>query len=222
MTKSFKLPRRVYAHHGAYFFVDNKHKWHRLCKIAEGEKVLYQKLAEKLDELGVKRLGGMPRMLADYQKEYLPTLAATTRIQHEREYSNIAEAFGDFNYDEVTPNTVSKFLKQFKDTPRTRQSYKSRLSSFFAWCAVEHDLEHNPVREVSIAPPQKRDRYITHAEFHAIREALLIGEKGGKTRSGEMIQCFIDLCYLTAQRSTEIRNLKWSEVGDANLRCRSH
>jgi integrase len=25
-----------------------------------------------------------------------------------------------------------------------------------------------------------------------------------------MMQCFIDLCYLTAQRSTEIRNLRWS------------
>ena len=25
-----------------------------------------------------------------------------------------------------------------------------------------------------------------------------------------MMQCFIDLCYLTAQRSTEIRNLRWT------------
>jgi integrase len=215
MTKNFKLPRRVYAHHGAYFLVDNEHKWHRLCKIDEGEKSLYKNLAEKLDELGAKRLGSMPRMLAEYQKEYLPTLAVTTRIQYEHEYANIAKAFGEFNYDEITPKTVNNFLKQFKDRPRTRQSYKSRLSSFFAWCVVEHDLEYNPVREVSIAPPDKRDRYITHAEFHRIREALLTGERGGKTLSGDMMQCFVDLCYLTAQRSTEIRNLKWSVIGDA-------
>jgi integrase len=25
-----------------------------------------------------------------------------------------------------------------------------------------------------------------------------------------MMQCFVDLCYLTAQRSTEIRNLRWA------------
>jgi integrase len=27
-----------------------------------------------------------------------------------------------------------------------------------------------------------------------------------------MMQCFFDLCYLTAQRSTEIRTLQWSQV----------
>jgi integrase len=74
--------------------------------------------------------------------------------------------------------------------------------------------EHNPVREVAIEKPKKRDRYITHAEYHAIRDALLTGSKGNKTLSGEMMKCFVDLCYLTAQRSTEIRNLKWSDIGD--------
>ena len=29
------------------------------------------------------------------------------------------------------------------------------------------------------------------------------------------MQCFIDLCYLTAQRSTEIRTLKWSQIDRA-------
>ena len=40
-------------------------------------------------------------------------------------------------------------------------------------------------------------------------------ERGGrqltaKVPTGPMMQCFIDLCYLTAQRSTEIRNLRWT------------
>ena len=33
-----------------------------------------------------------------------------------------------------------------------------------------------------------------------------------KTPTGPMMQCFIDLCYLTAQRSTEIRELTWAQV----------
>src|SRR5260363_329830 len=47
--------------------------------------------------------------------------------------------------------------------------------------------------------PKARDRYNTVAEYHRIRDALLIGADGRPTSSGAMVQCYIDLCYLLYQ-----------------------
>jgi integrase len=43
--------------------------------------------------------------------------------------------------------------------------------------------------------------------FHAIRDAL-----------PAMGKCSLDLCYLTAQRTTEIRFLRWSQIKDGNIK----
>jgi integrase len=37
----------------------------------------------------------------------------------------------------------------------------------------------------------------------------------GKVNTGPMMQCFIELCYLTCQRSTEIRLLTWEQIDRA-------
>ncbi|WP_081463671.1 tyrosine-type recombinase/integrase [Candidatus Glomeribacter gigasporarum] len=60
--------------------------------------------------------------------------------------------------------------------------------------------------------PKARDRYITDAEYHRIRDALLIGADGRPTSSGAMVQCYIDLCYLLYQRTTEVRLLRWDQI----------
>ena len=99
------------------------------------------------------------------------------------------------------------------------QVYRSCLMQFFTWCCQpEQDLRtDNPVREITTKAPRKRKRKLTAAEFHAIRDQLLVSDKGNKRLSGEMMQCFIDLCYLAAQRSTEIRLLRWSQIVDEHI-----
>jgi hypothetical protein len=126
MSKQSGLPRRVYPKHGAYWFVDRKHKWHRLCAIAEGEKMLYERLSAKLEELEEKRVGNVQALIEDYKKEYLPSLAASTAQQYRAQYDAIAKGFREFNYGEVTPKIIKTFLKQFSATPRTQSSTRGR------------------------------------------------------------------------------------------------
>lgn len=68
--------------------------------------------------------------------------------------------------------------------------------------------------------------YIPHAHFLAIREALAVYrykrlkdgkevEVEAKVPTGPEMQVFVDLCYLTCQRSTDIRELRWSQVDEA-------
>lgn len=129
----------------------------------------------------------------------------------------ISEAFGAFDLEEVRPVDIAHFVDQWEGR-RAAQIYRARLSDFFAW-AIRRGLRHdNPAREVTVDTPPRRARYITHGEYHAIRDALLIGADGRPTRSGPMVQAYVDLCYLLYQRTTEIRLLKTSDVrGDAIL-----
>ncbi len=51
---------------------------------------------------------------------------------------------------------------------------------------------------------EARDRYLTDDEFRAIRE-----------RATEWLQIAMDIAYLTASRPSDIRGMKWSDVGSA-------
>ena len=70
----------------------------------------------------------------------------------------------------------------------------------------------NPCREVKVEKVSASKVYITDQQYHAIRDAALIGKDGRPTPSGVTLQCYMDLCYLLYQRSTEIRLLKKENI----------
>lgn len=205
-----KLPKRVYAKHGSYWFVDIERRWHKLARVVDGEAKMYSALAARLEAVPPTR---MPMAIATFKREYLPGLAVTTQKEHARLLDIAAGEFTEFDVADVRPADVSMSVKQLYGTKATAaHHYKARLSTFFRW-AVERGLRaDNPCREIWLKAPAQRDRYITDDELLDIRQALLTGKDGKPTRAGAIAQCFVDLCYLTAQRPTDIRKLLWSQV----------
>ncbi|MER2518588.1 MAG: tyrosine-type recombinase/integrase [Candidatus Accumulibacter phosphatis] len=128
----------------------------------------------------------------------------------------VERAFADFDLAQVTPADVATFLDQW-DGRRSAQAYRGHLSKFFAWSCRKGLLNANPAREVTVTTPKKRDVYMTDEQYKAIRDALLIGDDGRPTRTGVMVQCYMDLLYLLYQRGTEIRLLKWADVRDDGI-----
>jgi integrase len=212
------LPGRVHPKHGAYYFVgvapDGTRKWERLCRINEGKAKMFERLAEILDK--GKKIGNMPRWINEYKRTQLNDLAFETRKIYDAYYDVIAESFEEFDVQSVWPAHIAEFLEHYADRPRTAQAYKARFTAFFIWCCEPKQSlrKDNPTREVKIAKPKKRKRYITHEEYHSIRNAMLAGANGRRTPAGEMMQCAMDLIYLTAQRSTEIRLLQLNHIKD--------
>lgn len=155
----------------------------------------------------------MPIAIATFKREHLPGLAVTTQKEHARLLEKAAAEFAEFEVADVRPADVSTSVKQlYAGRATAARHYKARLSTFFRW-AVERGLRaDNPCREIWLKAPAPRDRYITDDELLDIRQALLTGEDGKPTRAGAIAQCFVDLCYLTAQRPTDIRKLLWSQV----------
>lgn len=203
-------------------------KWHSLCKISDGEDKA-RELARKI--IDHNRPDGCAGDFAERYRVYQIELLAkknkdapkdAARLQMFQEQIKIlvgigeviTDAFGAFNVGQVLPVDVAAFVDQWQGR-RMAQVYHSRLSDFFRWCCRRGYRTDNPVREVTVEKPKKRSRYISDAEFHSIRDALLVGEDGKPTLSGKMVQCYVDLCYLLYQRTTEIRLLRWTDIDEA-------
>ncbi|HTH62755.1 MAG TPA: tyrosine-type recombinase/integrase [Paraburkholderia sp.] len=128
--------------------------------------------------------------------------------------------FRKANVAAVKPTHVNNWLKiKYAGKLHMQRVMRAFLSGFFQWCIDKGKIDTNPCREVKLKKSQARQTYITDAHFASIRAAMLevTYERAGKevtagVPTGPMMQCMVDLCYLTAQRSTEICNLRWSDV----------
>ncbi|MTD32597.1 hypothetical protein [Paludibacterium denitrificans] len=200
-------------------------KWHSLCHIEKGE-VEARRLAQRITDHNrvAGDEGNFPRNFREYMSAVIserdkerPKETARAKMhdivnrQLISSSAVIEDAFFEFDVDQILPVDVAKFVDQWEGR-RMAQVYHSRLSDFFRWACRRGMRSDNPVREVSIKKPKRRMRYLTDDEYQAIRKCLLIGKDGRKNRSGIMVQCYIDLCYLMYQRTTEIRLLKWADV----------
>jgi len=209
-TPMTMLPRRVYAKHGSLWFVDHARRWHKLCRVTDGEARMYLALAALVDAPPASR---MPAAIGAFKAEVLRTLAPSTQREHARLLDIAAVEFGGFDVVDVQPADVSRSVKQlYAGKPTAARHYKARLSTFFRW-AIERGMRaDNPCREIWLKAPPKRERYITDDEFGRIRAWLLTGDDRQANPAGEMARVFVELCYLTAQRPTDIRALLWSQV----------
>ena len=210
--------KRVYQKHGAYYFVSTDGKWHRLCAIAEGESKLLRELAKRKDAAAA-RPGSMSELVRKWWEREKAGYASSTQDDYELMFPKIELAFQDFDVAEVKPADVDDFVRQWAEKPRQANKYRNLLSMLFKFACAPLRLRHdNPCDQVgALDPGPKRDRYITDAEFYAIRRAAMKGKDGRKVAAGDMIVCAIDLAYLTMQRMGDVRRLQWCDMDDAWL-----
>jgi integrase len=217
--KKAKYPR-VYQSDGSWYWVEPvSNKWIRLCRSTDSEEMLLERLLiEKKKHARPEGTGDMRPLIDEYVRKH--------KDRHREKkwpmYGKYAgSGFRNANVADVKPSDVSKWLKvKYKDKLPMQRMMRSFLSGFFQWCIDENKRDTNPCREVKIKKPKPSTVYITDEHFAAIRGAMVsftYTRKGGavvtsRVQSGDMMQCFVDLCYLTAQRSTEIRLLKWKDV----------
>lgn len=210
-------------------FTKKLQKWHPLCPISDGEDEARRIAKEIVKHNDLPGSGGdLPGHMETYRIRTLAKREAKRPKEPARQQifdrankeitricNKIAEAFTDFDVEQVMPHDIATFIDQWEGQ-RMAEVYLSRLSDFFAWTCRKGIRNDNPCREVEIDErPKAKKTYITHQQFHAIRKALLTGKDKRDTASGPMVQCYVDLCYLLYQRTTDIRLLKWSQIDEA-------
>lgn len=205
-------------------------KWHSLCPISDGE-FRARELAKRIWEHNrqADEQGDMPRRLREWMSSELKKREAKAprdparRLMHDKRDKDlktinevVIDGFAEFDVTQVMPVDIAAFVDQWEGR-RMGELYHSHLSKFFQWACRKGYRTDNPVREVKVEKAPTRKVYMTDEQFHAVRDALLIGDDGKRTQTGEMVQCYVDLCYLLYQRTTEIRLLKWSEITDVGI-----
>jgi integrase len=225
-TRADGLPSRVYVRTGSYFWVRNTdQKWIKLCRVDEGQTKIFERLAEEKRKVEIDSdEGSMARLVSIYMDEHAGQYAESFRVEWRRRGEDVRKAFKHHDIEEVDTGLVEDFLLgNWPDKLPTQTAMKGWLSKFFSWAVRRRHITINPCRELSLKKPKVRRVYIPHNHFVAIRAALATYSYEKKTAgkpvrieakvpTGPEMQVLVDLCYLTCQRSTEIRSLRWSQV----------
>jgi integrase len=223
-----RLPGRVYPKDGAFYWfpkekVEDRPSWIFLCRIEEGETKMLARLSEEMAHADAikagKGKGNIPTHVDDYIKIKAPQIADSSRDEWERQGGLFKKAFRDWNVEDADAAAISDFLTDnWTGKLHSQRTMRAWISGFFGWCIVPRRLvKSNPCKELKLKKPKKRKVYIPDDHFLMIRDALMIGDDGKKTPTGPMMQCFVDLCYLCLQRSTEIRYLRKPNIGDGRI-----
>ncbi|WP_169295694.1 tyrosine-type recombinase/integrase [Advenella sp. EE-W14] len=199
------LPERVYARHGAFYYVHPDGKWERIgTDVAEARKrgILYSDpdsqfgtMAYWLDVFLVhceertgldRKKGGLsPQTLKDYKKT----------VVYLKSY------FGKMLAHQIKGHHVAEYLDMGMKANRGVRANreKATLSACFTWLRTksESGITDNPCIGIRRNRETKRDRYVTHEEYKAVASI-----------ASRNIIALMNLIYLTLQRPEDI--IEWT------------
>lgn len=198
------LPNRVYAKSGSWYWWPKGAGWIKLCRVEDGERKMLERLAVEMKKRERPEGTGNIPVLVDL---YTAANKAAHREKRWEDYGKpIKKDFADINIDQVDPAYVKEFLRNhWHNKLSMKRSMRGFLNGFFQWCREEgYMAQENPCNGMRMPKPESRDVYIPDDHFELIRSHI----------ANPMALCLVDLCYLTVQRSTEIRNLRWRKTDD--------
>lgn len=143
-----------------------------------------------------------------YVTECIPDLQPRSQRDYQTIVGVLRKSFGHLIPTEVRPRHVADFINVKKGKIH-RNRMVTILSTVFKkamgrWC-LDMDLT-NPCTVIERWPTKPRKRYVTDAEFDALRATC-----------PEQIQIAMDLALLTGQRQGDVIGMKWSQVQTARL-----
>lgn len=194
------LPSRMYAKHGAYYFVDRSNRWHRLSKNLRDALVLYADMVSAPSHATT-----MAAMFDRYAIEVVPTKAPRTQRDNQTELRMLRQAFGHMRPGDVRPKHVYAYLDARAAKVRANRE-KALLSSVFAYAIRWGIVESNPCRDVKANKEAPRRRYVTDEEFTAVLEL-----------APPAVACAMLLAVLTGLRQGDVLALTWAQVGSEGL-----
>lgn len=202
-TTDKHLPQRVYIKHKAYYYVDINNKWHFLGKAYPEAMATWVKLTS----YNIK-IKNMQQILDRYYKEVASLKSPKTYKDNGYAIANLRNFFGDMEVEDITPVHIYQYLdKRGKEGVRAANIEKALLSHIFTKAIEWGVVKDNPCRNVKSLPEKKRKRYVTDAEFLAV-----------KKMASPTIAHAMDLAYLTGLRLGDIISVKISDLTEEGIK----
>jgi integrase len=193
------LPRCVYAKHGAYWYV-KKGRWTRLGDTLPAALEAYARLIDAPS-------GGMADLIDAAMIELRRRVKPSTAKQYETAARKLKRMLVEFAPEQVQSKHVAAIKVKMATAPNMANRMLSVLRQVFVYALEQGLVNSNPVIGIERYDEAKRDRYITDAEYAAIYE-----------KAGPRLQIIMDLCYLTAQRISDVLAIRMADVTDDGIR----
>lgn len=192
------LPPCVYLKHGAYWLV-KKGKWERIGAT----------LGEALAEYARRHeapVGGMAALIEKVYGHHTPKLSASTRKTYRTVADRLSVIFKEFTPEQVKGKHVAAVKLKLVDTPVWANHTLSFLRTVFQYAVEWQLIDGNPCVGIKPYSTKKRSRYLTDAEFAAIRAA-----------ARPRLQVIMDLCFLTGQRISDVLAIHQRDLGEDGI-----
>lgn len=197
-TRDRHLPKYFAVIHGSYWYRPPIAKAVRVARVGE-ERKLYDFIAQRSAPTGPLHTIG--DCIDRYLREVLPMLARSTQVEYRRYLGSLRTWCGHMRPDDLTSRDVGRLLDV--DTGRiARNRMVAALSALYTKMVGRwYVAEKNPCIGVERHEAGKRDRYVTDAEFDAVRDIM-----------PPRIQIAMDLALITGQRQGDLLALQWSQI----------
>jgi len=196
------LPSRVYKKHGAYYFIDKDKKWHRLGKDFYEAMIKYAELNDQ--DIPCTTLSPI---IDRYLKEIIPNKAPSTQRTNFEEVKLLRGVFGHMKPEEVEPQDIYKYMDA-RQAPIRANRELALLSNIYSYAIRWGYAKDNPCKLVKRNKEKPRDRYVTDKEFWAVYDIA---------EYSPVIQVAMMLTAITGLRSTDLRELKYSQCAEQGL-----
>lgn len=198
------LPRRMYAKHGGFYYVDPKNKWHSL---GSDYSDALKKYATFHEAASGETIGAL---ITSYEVEVLPKQAPDTIIARKKEFVKVRLVFGDMPPAELEASHAWQFF-QDRGANRTARKEVSALSAVMSWARRMGlgGVKLNPLFKIGFPTSKPRDRYVTDEEFTAVRDC-----------APPMVRYAMNISLITGARQKDILRLDRKQVAAGVLHVR--
>jgi integrase len=190
--KDTHLPRCVHYKHGKYYYVKGG-KWTPLSKELPTALERYARLLRpegRMDKL-------IDRVIQDAESRVKPS----TLAHYKNVVDTIKTGFCEFSPAQVRPEHIFQFIDHHRKTPGMANRMRTILRMAFAHAIKAGICQSNPVDAIPRFKENKRDRYITDAEYMAIWQA-----------GSPALRAIMDVAYATGQRIGDVLAIKTKDV----------
>lgn len=192
------LPKRMHLKHGRYYYV-HKNKWTPLSTNFHEALAQYAKLIAPMK-------GGMTELIAEFIADIRGDVAESTLRTYSIAAERLKAVMTEFAPEDVKPKHVAEIMDHYKQTPAMANTMRNVLKQVFERAVLAGKCDTNPVQFVPPKTTKKRGRYLTDAEFAAIRE-----------KATPTLTAIMDICYLTGQRIGDVLAIRLQDIDEGGI-----
>lgn len=201
-TTRTDLPRRVYFHHNAFYFIDKAGKRHPLGREFGEAMAKYAAIAQPV--IGKMRIGAV---MDEYIKTTIPTKKPRTQEDYLGAIARLRPVFGDMWPEDLEPHHIYSYLDMRAGKTQANREIAA-LSNVMTLAIRKGLVSANPCKQVRRNPESPGDREVTDVELAAFRPFC-----------PGWIQAYLDLKDLIGLRQGDMLRLSRFALRDDGLFC---